>query len=68
MFNIKQPDPKEIKVLREEIGLTQTQAGQVVHVKLRTWQQWEAGDRKMHPAFWDLFNIKIDKMKKHDIE
>jgi len=30
----------------------------LVHVALRTWQQWEAGDRRMHPAFWELFRIK----------
>ena len=27
---------------------------------LRGWQQWEAGDRRMHPAFWELFRIKVD--------
>jgi len=31
----------------------------LVHVALRTWQQWEAGDRRMPPAAWELFCIKI---------
>ncbi|HAZ61178.1 MAG TPA: transcriptional regulator [Gammaproteobacteria bacterium] len=27
----------------------------------RVWQQWEAGDRRMHPAMWELFQIKIKR-------
>lgn len=30
----------------------------LVHTTCRVWQQWEAGDRRMHPAFWELFRIK----------
>jgi hypothetical protein len=26
----------------------------------RSWQQWEAGDRRMHPAFWELFQRKSE--------
>lgn len=55
------PDRVEIKAAREAAGLTQTQAAAVVHCKLRAWQQWEAGDRQMHPAFWELFCIKSEK-------
>ena len=52
------PEPEEIRAARDAVNLTQTQAGDLVHAKLRTWQQWEAGDRKMHPGFWELFRIK----------
>jgi len=52
------PTPKEIKQARLNAGLTQTKAANLVHCGLRTWQQWEAGDRKMHAAMWELFNIK----------
>lgn len=55
------PGRVEIKAARESLGLTQTQAAAVVHCKLRAWQQWEAGDRQMHPAFWELFCIKTQK-------
>jgi len=41
-------------------GLTQAGAGLRVHVGLRTWQKWELGERKMHPAFWELFKLKVD--------
>jgi DNA-binding transcriptional regulator YiaG len=55
------PTPEEIKEARRKVGLTQTQAGALLHTTVRTWQQWEAGDRKMHPAFWELFCMKINK-------
>jgi len=52
------PTPAEIRAARETAGLTQTASAELVHSKLRSWQQWEAGDRQMHPAFWELFRIK----------
>lgn len=52
------PVPAEIRAARESAGLTQTAAGALLHTTCRTWQQWEAGDRRMHPAFWELFRIK----------
>lgn len=54
------PKPDQIRAKREAAGLTQTQAGALVFVTLRGWQAWEAGERPMHPAFWELFGIKID--------
>lgn len=52
------PTPKTIRETRERAGLTQTQAGALIYKSIRTWQQWEAGDRSMDPAFWELFVIK----------
>jgi DNA-binding transcriptional regulator YiaG len=52
------PYPAEIQAARKAAGLSQTAAAAMVHTTCRTWQQWEAGDRKMHPAFWELFSIK----------
>jgi len=57
------PSPKEIAAAREAAGLTQTEAGELIHASLRTWQQWEAGDRRMHPAFWELFKIKLARRR-----
>jgi len=54
----RNPPPAEIRAAREAAGITQTQAGALVHASLRNWQQWEAGDRRMHPGLWELFNIK----------
>lgn len=54
----RNPAPDAITRFRERMGLTQTQAADLVHTTCRVWQQWEAGDRRMHPAFWDLFQRK----------
>ncbi|TAL65737.1 MAG: hypothetical protein EPN79_11185 [Burkholderiaceae bacterium] len=55
----RNPLPSEVRAAREAAGLTQTEAAALVHTSCRTWQQWEAGDRRMHQAFWELFRIKI---------
>lgn len=54
----RNPDPAAIRAVREKAGLTQTAAGALIYVSLRGWQEWEAGTRKMHPAFWELFKLK----------
>jgi len=55
----RNPPPDDIRAARELAGLTQTEAAALLHTTCRVWQQWEAGDRRMHPAFWQLFNIKL---------
>jgi len=57
----RNPRPAEIVAAREAAGVTQTQAGALLHTSCRVWQQWEAGARRMHPAFFELFNIKTKK-------
>lgn len=57
------PEPAEIRAAREAAGLTQTEAGASVHTTCRVWQQWEAGDRRMHPAFWELFRLKAARVR-----
>ncbi|MFA9439423.1 helix-turn-helix domain-containing protein [Uliginosibacterium sp. sgz301328] len=52
------PDPIEVRAAREAAGLTQTQAAELIHGTLRAWQEWEAGNRRMHPGLWELFCIK----------
>ncbi len=60
------PKTSEIVSLRESlqlsnsIGITaaQDKCADMLHTSRRAWQQWEKGDRKMHPAFWELINIK----------
>lgn len=53
------PKPASIRRARMEAGLTQTEAAALLHTTCRVWQQWEAGDRKMHPAFFELFAQKL---------
>ena len=57
------PTPALIIQGRTDAGLTQTEAAAVVHSSLRAWQQWESGDRRMHPAFWNLFLLRTTEEK-----
>lgn len=52
------PGPAEIRAAREAAGLTQTEAGALIHGTLRAWQEYEAGNRRLHPGLWELFRAK----------
>jgi DNA-binding transcriptional regulator YiaG len=52
------PAASDIKAIRLYFGHTQRRAAELVHTSTRAWQQWEAGDRRMHPAFWELYMLK----------
>jgi DNA-binding transcriptional regulator YiaG len=52
------PSPDAIKAARKAAGLSQSSAAALIYCTLRGWQEWEAGNRKMHPAFWELWQIK----------
>jgi len=60
------PTPDEIRTKREQVGLTQTSAAHVVYSTCRAWQQWEAGDRRMHPGLWELFKLKVSSSPKNN--
>ena len=62
MTHTDSPTPEVVRDARSRAGLTQTQAAALLHTTCRVWQQWEAGDRSMHPAFWELFCIKAKSM------
>lgn len=55
----RNPKPEEITKLREQHGLSESDAALVVHSTYRAWHQWEKGERRMHPAFWLLFRLLI---------
>lgn len=63
----RNPKPAEIKAAREAAGLTQTEAAALIHCGLNTWQQWESElpdqNRRMHPAFWELFQLKAARKR-----
>ena len=53
------PTPDAIRAARAAAGLTQTQAAALIYCTLRGWQDWEAGKRAIHPAFFELFLLKL---------
>lgn len=56
------PTPAQIRAARVAAGLTQTEAAALIYATLRTWQDWEAGKRRMHPAFWELWRAKSSRL------
>lgn len=58
------PTAAEILAAREYARLTQTEAAQIIYSTLRTWQDWEAGARRCHPAIFELFIIKTGQVQR----
>lgn len=58
------PLPIEIKTAREAANLTQSDAAALIYSNLRTWQDWEAGIARMHPAFWELWRLKTAHLRR----
>lgn len=56
------PTPAQIVAAREKAGLTQTAAGEIIRGTLRGWQNYESGERRMHPGLWELFRIKTGQI------
>lgn len=54
----RNPKPAEIKALQEKHQLTGEQCAELLHTSDRAYRQWIAGERRMHPAFWELFQLK----------
>lgn len=66
---IELPTPSEIVKVRKKYKLTQEKASELIFQTKNTWSRYESGLRQMHPAFWELFNIKAaDLVKKHPQE
>lgn len=49
--------PQALTQARQRAGLTQTQAAKLLGAGLRTWQQWEAGDRRVPASALELWLI-----------
>lgn len=58
------PEPAEIAAARATAGLTQTEAAEKIHGTLRSWQDYEGGQRRMHPGLFELFLIKTGQPAK----
>jgi DNA-binding transcriptional regulator YiaG len=56
---LSDPTPNAIRETRQYAGLTLARACKLLHVHQDTWAKWESGARTMHPAFWELFLLKI---------
>lgn len=55
------PPPADIKAARIRAGISQAAAAKLVYKTTRAWELWEGGARRMDPAFWELFLIRISE-------
>jgi len=52
------PSTAAIIAAREAAGLTQVRAAELIHGTRRGWQEYEAGNRRMHPGLWWAWQAK----------
>lgn len=57
----RNPKPEEILRLRLSAQLTPSEAAKLVHSSQVAWEQWETGERPMHPTFWRLFRQRTTR-------
>jgi transcriptional regulator with XRE-family HTH domain len=50
-----------VREARRSLGLTQSQAGHLFGATLRTWQDWESGNRKPHGSALLLIELACEK-------
>lgn len=58
----RSPSGEEIALLRRMVGLTQEASAELVCYSRRGWQLCETGERKMHPAAWQLYRIRVEPL------
>lgn len=59
MTLIKYPEQvNSLKEMRRSVGITATQAAEIVRTDLRNWQRWESGETQIPEAAIELFCIK----------
>lgn len=62
------PTPDDIRAARDAAGLTLKASAGLVHVDLRSWQRWEAGDREMPGAAWDLYRLRTRQITVDELD
>lgn len=55
----EKPTAEQIRVARIKAKLTPDKAAELIYMKRRTWQYYESGKVSMHPALWELWQIKL---------
>ena len=51
------PTAAEVRAARG--ALTQEQAAAIIYTSGRRWRSYESGESRMHPAAYELFNLKM---------
>jgi putative transcriptional regulator len=58
-LGLHQPRAQDIKDARASAKLSQSEAADLVDATLRSWQGWEAGERRMPLGLWRLFQARL---------
>lgn len=59
------PSPEAVRQARERASLSAADAAQLVYAGELHWRQWEAGERRMHPGLFELFQLKTTQEVRH---
>ena len=52
------PTPFEVKQARNNAGLSQIAAAELIYCGCSAWEKYERGDAQIHPAAWEIFKLK----------
>jgi DNA-binding transcriptional regulator YiaG len=55
--------PVDVKAIREQFGMSQSQMALFLMISLRTWQKWEQGKRKPGGAVHTLLRVMQNEPK-----
>lgn len=58
----RNPTPEEVREFRRSHDLSTADCAALLHTVARVWAQWESGERRMHPAFWELVHLKANTL------
>lgn len=61
------PTPAQIRRAREVARMTPQEAGALIHERAVRWRAFETGDAHMHPASWELWNLKLAQRHGADV-
>ena len=53
------PTPEQIRAARLACDLTPKDAAALIYCTATAWAEWEAGTRRMHPASWTLWRMRV---------
>jgi DNA-binding transcriptional regulator YiaG len=57
------PRPEEIAKARSDAALTRKEAAALIYKSATAWKKWELGERRMDPAYWELWKINVRDMR-----
>lgn len=61
----RNPKPAEIRKRREQAHMSQVASAALIHVSLRSWEDWESGRTRMHPNHWRAYLLDTQPLIDH---